>query len=749
MELWASFAPDKMDLHLAQLKRVYLYVFFVYLAMALLMFWNVTLNMTSKVFSTGGDVYQSMWGLWWVPYSIFTLHQQPFHSSMLYYPVGAGLVTQTLSPLAGILSWPLQQISMAFAYNTLFMLSFPLAGLFMFMLAYYFIREKYSAFIAGLIYAFSPIHVTQAYSHLNWAMIEFIPLFILLFIVTLREKKVKYAFAAACSFVLLTFVGDIEQGIIMAFFAVISLVAFLLLDRKGFISRKSFVSLGLFALFVLLLGAPFFFYILHGITSKTLATTNALSDIGHNMLYSDPLLSFLLPGYYNGIFHPSSTVYSGMYGLSYKGISYTPDIAERVSYIGYTVIALSLFALYEEYKRKTLKGMAAYWIAIAVIFFLLSLGPYIQLYNTSTGIPSLYLIYRKIPLFNIVREPGRFDFVLEAVLALSAALGFKRLCELRGQNGNVLKYAALVSLLILIEYNGMPLSLGFGNSLMRSAHVPKAYGEIGRLPGNFSVLILPALPNAGEMPALYTGRSMYYQTALKKPIIGGYTSRVNQTQMLSVESVPLTEAALYLESGTGLVYPSPLNENYTNVTLFWLYQYRTSFISVMNDAYTGSQLSLLLGYLESVFGAPIYESNSTTLFSTNAKIVSSVGKSIVAYAVGAWIPGFEFCTSTYCNETLASAWWGGNQRAINIFSPLSTRAVLRMQALSSYPNTLYVFVDQAPPAALNMTENLAWYSVELNLSQGLNQIVLYGRNSTFSQNQYLNFGVENISIKAV
>ncbi len=731
-------------------RREYAYVFLAYLLIALVMFWSVTLNMATKVFSTGGDVYQSLWGLWWVPYSIFVLHAQPFYTAMLYYPVGANLVTQTLSPLAGILSWPLQQVSMAFAYNTLFITSFALAGLFMFMLAYYFLREKYAAFIAGLIYAFAPVHIVQAYSHLNWAMTEFIPLFMLLFILTIREKRIWYAFAAALSFIFLTFFGDIEQGIIMAFFGIISLAALLLLDRKELLSRKAALSLGLFIVFVLVLGSPFFVYLAHGINKGTLTTTNALSDIAHNMLYSDPLLSFFLPSYYNGIFHGASASYSAMYSFTYKGVQYTEDMSERLSYIGYTVLALSGFALYEEYRAKRLKSrMLVYWAAMGIVFFLLSLGPYIQLYDTSTGIPSLYMLYRNIPLFNIVREPGRFDFVLEAVLALSAAFGFKKLCERKGST-NVVKYAAVVSILILIEYNGMPLSIGFGNSLMASAHIPKAYKDIGRLPGNFSVLVLPIMPETGNQPALYPGMAMYYQTAMGKPIIGGYTSRTNDTQAFSEETVPLDVTAAYLESGVGFAYPSPLDENYTNDTILWLSRYRTSFISVINSAYTPEELSTLLGYLEGVFGAPVYRSSNVTVFSTNEELVKSAGKSLVAYLMGKWIPGFDFCSSTsQCNGTLENAWWGSNQRSIDVYSPYSTRVNMTLGALSTYQKPLYIFLGNEPIAKLNMTGGLLYYTVYLNLSQGFTQLTLYEENNTFAQSQYLNFGVENITIQPI
>jgi len=80
-----------------------------------------------------------------------------------------------------------------------------LAGLFTYMLAYHFTKHRAASFVAGFIYSFSPIHTIQAFGHLQFTNIEFIPLFLLLFVKMIEEKKHKYAVFAAVSFVLLTF----------------------------------------------------------------------------------------------------------------------------------------------------------------------------------------------------------------------------------------------------------------------------------------------------------------------------------------------------------------------------------------------------------------------------------------------------------------------------------------------------------------------------------------------------------------
>jgi len=106
-----------------------------YLAISLVFFWPILQGITTVVPGSGGDVFQSMWDLWWTPYSLFTLGSSPYYTQYVYWPVGSNLATQTLAPIAGLVSVAFQAVSLAFAYNVIFLLGFVLAGLFTYMLA--------------------------------------------------------------------------------------------------------------------------------------------------------------------------------------------------------------------------------------------------------------------------------------------------------------------------------------------------------------------------------------------------------------------------------------------------------------------------------------------------------------------------------------------------------------------------------------------------------------------------------------
>lgn len=720
------------------------------------MFWEVTINITAGTVNGGGDVYQLLWDLWWVPYSMFTLHQSPYTTNLLFYPLGKiNLASQTLMPLAGILTLPLQLVNLAFTYNTLFFLSFALGGLFMYMLANYFVKNKYAAFIAGLIFAFSPMHIAQAYSHLQWTSIEFIPLFILFFIRTIREKHRKYAIVAAVSFVLLTFVGDIEQAIIIIVFVILSLIVFALIDRKDLLNKHTYINFGLMAVIIMVLSSPFLIPLFSLVNRNTLNTTNQLSDVPHNMLYSDNLVSFFMPSYYNGIFN---NIIAGqtqnLYGLNYSGRAYSANVTERVSYLGYSVILLSILGIYYAFKNRKVREVLLPIVVIAV-FLLLALGPYIQIYTAVTRIPTLFFLYRNIPLFNLVREPGRFDVIITVFIALLSAMGIESLLAKEARHQRKMALVCVFAILILIEYNGTPLSQAFANSLVTSTYIPKAYYELGKVPGNFSVLILPALPNLLNGSAFYAGQSMYYQTAMNskgipaKPIVGGYTGRENNSQIQLLESIPLVVSASYLQSGQRFVYPYPISENYTNLTLLWLGSYHVGALSVIRSAYNQSQLLQLYSYLIRTFGSPVYQDQNATVFSVNNAVQRGAGRSLVAYIEGVWEPGYVFCYSFLnCNQTFATTWWGLNLRGITLLSPNYTRVNMSMLMYSYTPGAgpISVYLGQKLIRTINVTPVIRRYNIVFNVSAGLNNMTLFERNYTQSnQTTFLNYGIMNIT----
>ncbi len=733
----------------SEIFRLSLLVFVLYAIITLVMFWYVTINIASAVPNGSSDAYQSMWNLWWVPYSVFSLHASPYFSSAIFFPVGASLVTQDLSPLAGILFAPFQAVSLAFAYNLVFLSSFILSGLFTFLLLYYLTKNRYASFLGGLVFAFSPMHVAQAIGHLNWASIEFIPLFLLLFILMAREKKRRYVIGSALAFLLIVFLGDPLQGIMTIVFLVLAVLFYMVLRRRsGYLNRGFAIRFAEMIAIVIVLGSPFFVPIAEGLLSpSTLSTANQLSGPVNQMLWSDNLASYFLPSYYNGIFNGFSlSYYNAVYGLIYQNSIYTPDITEKVSYLGYSVLLLAAMAIYFDFKKHKLRNTAL-WLFLLIVFGWLSLGPDLQIMGAVTNIPGIYKVYGYLPLFNLIREPGRFDLMVTLCLAVLSALGFAYLTEGRSKR-QVMLCAAVFFALIMIEYNAIPLSLSFADALTANATISKAYGQIGALAGNFTVLMLPALSNSNSTsPELYPAISMYYATAMNgKPIIGGYTSRENDSQIESVDSVPLAAAAQYLQEGYGFIYPSPIMGNVTNESLLWLEIYNTQFITMIRSAYNLSEQATLYNYLYGVFGQSLYTDGSTFVFGTKNAVLAHANRALTSYSIGTWIPGYSFCEGASCNATFGTMWWGSNARGAMLFAPNNTRVAMNITAIAAFNDTpLYISLNNVQISELRLSQTPTTYTIDFNVSEGLSQVVLYTPNNTEAPSPYLLYGAKNIT----
>ena len=285
--------------------KVYALAAVIYLIIALVNFWPVTAHLASSVAGTGGDVYQSLWDIWFVGYSLFTLHQGIWQTMLLFWPIGANLVYQTSMPIASLLVTPLTAVSLPFAFNVIFFAGFCLSGLAMFMLARYLTKNSYAAFIAGIIFTFSTFHIAQAYGHLEYTNIEWVPLALYFFIrhgqggprqalegarhLGLRGARLLHAGhrgghrpdTALRDHIrpLPAPEGEEEEG------------TQLRLPR----------ALLVFLVATFILGSWAWIPIIGSVMHSGLGSLNILSDTGHYALWSDDLLSFFIPGPYNGL----------------------------------------------------------------------------------------------------------------------------------------------------------------------------------------------------------------------------------------------------------------------------------------------------------------------------------------------------------------------------------------------------------------------------------------------------------------
>jgi hypothetical protein len=684
------------------------------------MFYPLTLNMTKMTPGSGGDSFQNLWDIWWVNYAVFHLHTSIYYTPLLFWPVGANLVYQTMPPLTALISAPFQALGTVFAYNIIFILGFALSGITMFLLADYLVKNKTAAFIAGMVFTFSTFHIAQSFAHIHFINIEWVPLFLYFALRTIKEdKRYLNAIGMSVSFALSTLMGNIEQSMMLFILLVLIIIIYAINKptRNRVLSKRFVICMVLFLVAAFVIGFWNYLPMLAVLLNGGLSSANSLNVVQYNVVWSHDLLSLFIPSFYNGVFSfisSSPSIYTPYFSV---------DPTERVAYIGFTVIALVLYGIYVNRKR------VALWLVLAVIFGWLTLGPYLQVGGSITPVPGLYYLYHLMPVINIIREPGRFDLIFTMMLAILAAYGakalFDRLSTNSAKKSAAMLAASVLVLLIVIESNGMPL----GNTTIagKAATVvaPSGlYQELGNFTGNFSVMGLPALPGRS---ALYVGEDTYYTSITHKPLIGGYVSRENMTQNLSVYNIPLAVQAKNLDLYGIAAFASPVMQNYTAQTLLSLYNYDTAFVVVTKSAYNQTVLLQLMGYMLDVFGKPVYNDNTTTAFQTENAIKGSVFRKYVAYPITTqWSE-----TMIPFNGTDIIAWVPSSPGAMVVYAPYSANA----QSSSAQINTTITFsaTADAPSrllieergesgasvvAAFNVTTMMSTYSVNVPLTSG-------------------------------
>jgi hypothetical protein len=449
------------------------------------------------------DTMQNYWNVWWSGYALLELQQNPFHATYIQHPFGLPLLFHTYNFLGGLLTLPVRLCcGVTPAYNASFLIAFVLAGIGAYGLAYALTRQRGAAFVAGLIFAFSPymaFHLKAGQPFM--VAVQWFPFYLWLLLAGLREHWRWLPPAALLLFCI---------GLTDWHYTVYALLLTGIVGLYELWQRRSWPALrditwrlalvgGLFALLMAPILVPMFL--------ELAQEEYATRDIRHSIYHSTDLLAFFLPS----IFHP---LWGEWASAIFYGRLVEPFIAGGMASLGVVPLALALLGALADRRR------AALYVIVFVVFAVLALGPYLrvggwQSADSATPIPLPYLLFRALPFMDIHRIPSRFVAVAMLALALLAAFGVAWLLQRPAVQGwptwgRGLLLGAL-ALLVLFEYWPRPFTL-----------TPAGLDEI---PPFYRTLRADAEPYALlELPDL-DARSMFYQTYHRKPIMGGQISR--------------------------------------------------------------------------------------------------------------------------------------------------------------------------------------------------------------------------------
>jgi hypothetical protein len=456
----------------------------------------------------GGDTFQWMHSLWYTNYAIFHPEITSLHYiNMIFYPTGIPIMpfTSAFNQIITILLLPLCQIQVI--YSFLWLLSFILAAFGAFLLVRYLTQNDYAAFLSGIIFAFTPFHLVHGLGHMGATTIQWIPFCALFFMKVFREGGIKNCIIAGIFYILVA-MSDMQYMIFMGIF-----IAVLFL-YEHFISLQENKGVNIETHKSILIK-----YLIIGIVAFSIILPLTITDIqtatsGNNFLkpnpleavtYSTDLLSFFLPS-------PIHPIFGAMVNPIYH--NFTGNNSEHTTYIGYTVLFLSIFALFVFRKDLTVR----FWGIIALFFSLLSMGPVLHVagktvftvFKISVPLPHLILYYL-VPFLDNSRTTGRFFIVAALAFAVLAGYGCSEL--IKRYDTKKIIIVTLLCTFIIIEYMSIPFPTS-------PVDQPAFYQKIGQDPDHYALLEIPITANYGAGVKI-----IYYQTIHGKPVVGGQAGR--------------------------------------------------------------------------------------------------------------------------------------------------------------------------------------------------------------------------------
>jgi len=577
--------------------------FLSYAIVAIVFHWPLPARLGSALTGDiGGDTGVYVWNLWVFRHEIVTHRRFPLFTGeilSLTPPIDLSLHNYTL--FADTLAFPLlPMLGVTVTFNVIFLTIAALTAWSMYLLARRVVGPSPEAWLAGLLFGFSPVLVARGAEHFSLAAAAPLPIFVLC-LIRLEEKPTTFnaiaagatiAWAATCDpyfaiYCLLiaacyvavrtvrirgrTPTGGEARGwrsraldlaIAVTLLIVVSLA--LVINRAGLTEVRPFgvriilsMNTPVLALMVLVIARviartrpsieldwPIPPTVCLRVAAVTVVTTAALLS---PLLYT---LSVRLSD--GGRLHAPVFWRSGPKGVDLAAL-FMPNPGNRLfgaparSWLtsqnnGYTdnVAALTIVA--------TLLVIVAIWryrfrppplwTALAVFFGALTLGPFIFIGGVNTYLLGPWAVLRYVPLISAARMPGRFAIVAMMAFAIVFALALRHVRERWGdRRGLVL---AIVSALLAFELAPLPREL-------HAAAVPEVYRIIANDSRDVRVLGVPLGFIDGEGGVgLGDSAPQYYQTFHQKRIIGGRMSRISERQRDRQRAFPVVRLLLQL-----------------------------------------------------------------------------------------------------------------------------------------------------------------------------------------------------------
>ena len=468
---------------------------FYLLAFCLLTYPLIT-NFNTRFLTDAGDGMQNVWNIWWINTAVMQPGTYPtiWHTDMLHWPFGTTLLGQTLNPFNGLTAvLLLRLLSLTQAFNTLVIFAFVMGGVTAYWLPHHLTRSFFGSLTAGFIFTFSSYHFAHYYGHMQLISLEWIPLFLLCWILLLKKPSLPLALASSLT-LWLVLLCDYYYF----FFCILSgglIVLWRMIREKNiwFIFKKEYlIPLGMFIAASLFLAGPIVLPLMFiSRVDPFLGAHNATN-------FSLDLLALFIPG--------EGLRFGGMTEAYWSKLPV--GLSELSVYLGYSVIFL-LGYIWAKHRKTEHTNQIRMWFIILGFFFLMALGPSLRINGNVVydGAMPYELLETVLPFLKLSGVPVRMVVMVTLAASVLSAMALTELLANTSKNKFIVS-----AILVLLVFELLPAPLPTA-----STEIPAYATVLAELPNDGGVLDLAA-------PDRYV--QLYYQTAYQKPLVFGYTSRV-------------------------------------------------------------------------------------------------------------------------------------------------------------------------------------------------------------------------------
>lgn len=457
----------------------------------------------------GGDVFFLAYTLAWDAHALTTDPLRLFDANIAYplertlafsdhllgvVPLYLPVYLLTGNPVAG--------------YNWLLLLSAPLAALGACALGWWWTRRWWPSIVAGVLFGWAPLRLSQL-GHIQMLSFFWSPWTLLFLDRFLRARRWRDLWLFAL-FYWLQVLSSFYLGMMLTLAIVVYVGYYVLAVDRGLLGRALVKPAAAFVVASLAVLLPSHWpYLQVRRAWEASWTPGALAGL------SADVQSYL----------SASPLVNDLYVALFRSV--TPSGAqERLLFPGLLLPALVLIGLAARVRgvapTEVRRGRRVFGL-LAVVAFVLSLGPYLVLWGVNTRIPMPYLLlYYVVPAWSAMRVPARFAFLLLLALVPLSAFGAQVVTERVAAWGGGTAWRRLagpaVGLtligLFLMELGAKPLPL---QAVPTGRDVPAVHRWLAReRPG-------PIV----EIPTDFTTRDqkyLYLSTVHWLPIVNGHSS---------------------------------------------------------------------------------------------------------------------------------------------------------------------------------------------------------------------------------